>query len=96
MSAAAEAATAGSTMADSEADLPHLKCVLYCGPSNVSVDVVLSKFQLLCICAVSCMISFSILLCILHNIIRILRSPASAHQKLCKAPSHSPHVWEVN
>ena len=37
----ADAATVGSV-----ASLPHLKCVLYCGPSNVSVDVVLRKFQL--------------------------------------------------
>ena len=35
----ADAATVGSAAA-----LPHLKCVLYCGPSNVSVDVVLRKF----------------------------------------------------
>ena len=32
----ADAATTGSVQS-----LPHLKCVLYCGPSNVSVDVVL-------------------------------------------------------
>ena len=26
------------------------KCVLYCGPSNKSVDVVFSKFVSLCVC----------------------------------------------
>ena len=46
MNAAEELATVGGTMTDSGVDGPHLKCVLYCGPSNVSVDVVLSKFQI--------------------------------------------------
>ena len=42
----ATAELAGEAMAGGAADLPHLKCVLYCGPSNVSVDVVLGMFQL--------------------------------------------------
>ena len=50
MNAAAELATArefmGSAIEDDKTGQPHLKCVLYCGPSNVSVDVVLGWFQL--------------------------------------------------
>ena len=76
-------------MADSGADWPHLKCVLYCGPSNVSVDVVLSKLQMPSKCASSKFNStfFSI---VMH------RSPPSSHQKFYKTSPHSPHVWKVN
>ena len=46
-----EADESESTTEDDDASsLPPLQCVIYCGPSNASVDVVLRKYILQCHC----------------------------------------------